>query len=231
MNYRYDLNGTLVAVSRSNLTDGSSSILFAQTNTRGDVVSLYNSSGVVKVNYVYDSWGKLISATDESGNALAENSVGALNAIRYRGYVYDSETGFYYLQSRYYDPETGRFLNADDVDYIGASGSVLGYNAFAYCENNAVNNVDSQGTAFSMFVSMAIGAFLGALGLYMMDVVYNLLMGYRKWWVPCSSTVDYISAAVSGALSMISFKKISTILSGAVSGVTYILNQWTSGKV
>jgi RHS repeat-associated protein len=145
MNYRYDPNGTLVAVSRSNLTDGSSSILFAQTNTRGDVVSLYNSSGVVKVNYVYDSWGKLISATDGNGNALAENSVGSLNSIRYRGYVYDSETGLYYLQSRYYDPEVCRFINSDDVNFIGATGTVSSYNVFAYCENNAVNGEDPTG--------------------------------------------------------------------------------------
>lgn len=176
MNYRYDPNGTLVAVSRSNLTDSSSSILFAQTNTRGDVVSLYNSSGDIKVNYVYDSWGKLISATDGNGNALAENSVGALNAIRYRGYVYDSETGFYYLQSRYYDPETGRFLNADDVNYLGISGDALSYNAFSYCENNPVNDSDPLGyyrlkTAYVAFALDVIITLLGPSFKYGFDII------------------------------------------------------------
>ena len=65
--------------------------------------------------------------------------------MRYRGYYYDTETGFCYLQSRYYDPETGRFLNADDVDYIGYSGKQLSYNIFAYCENNAVCCIDICG--------------------------------------------------------------------------------------
>ena len=69
----------------------------------------------------------------------------AENSVRYRGYVYDQETGLYYLQSRYYDPETGRFLNADDVDYIGYSGEDISYNAFAYCENNAVCGWDPSG--------------------------------------------------------------------------------------
>ena len=95
--------------------------------------------------YTYDSWGKLISVTNASGTALASTNLGVQNSIRYRGYVYDTETGLYYLQSRYYDPETGRFLNADDVNFIGASGNVLGYNAFAYCENNAVNDSDPNG--------------------------------------------------------------------------------------
>lgn len=67
------------------------------------------------------------------------------NPIRYRSYYYDTETGFYYLQSRYYDPETGRFLNADDVDHLGASGMVLSFNLFAYCENNPVNSLDPSG--------------------------------------------------------------------------------------
>ncbi|MGN0536688.1 MAG: RHS repeat-associated core domain-containing protein [Acutalibacteraceae bacterium] len=59
--------------------------------------------------------------------------------------MYDQETGLYYLQSRYYDPETGRFINADDPDYLGLSGTPLSYNAFAYCENNLVNDSDPTG--------------------------------------------------------------------------------------
>ncbi len=73
------------------------------------------------------------------------NTVAVQSSIRYRGYVYDYETGLYYLQSRYYDPEVGRFLNADDVDFIGYSGEQLSYNMFAYCENNVVNGIDMYG--------------------------------------------------------------------------------------
>ncbi len=69
------------------------------------------------VSYYYDSWGKPTSTT-----GTLKASLGALNPFRYRGYIYDEETGFYYLNSRYYDPETGRFINADDVSYLGVEG-------------------------------------------------------------------------------------------------------------
>ena len=62
-----------------------------------------------------------------------------INLFRYRGYVYDTDTGLYYLQSRYYDPKTGRFINADDTAFISSSGTVLSCNIFVYCENNSIN--------------------------------------------------------------------------------------------
>ena len=68
-----------------------------------------------------------------------------LNPLRYRGYYYDTETGFYYLQSRYYDPEIGRWINADDTAYLGADGTPLSYNLFAYCKNNPVMGYDPTG--------------------------------------------------------------------------------------
>ena len=85
-----------------------------------------------------------------------------VNPIRYRGYYYDVETGFYYLRSRYYDPEVGRFINADDIDCLGADGSQLSYNLFAYCFNNPVNMVDGAGnwpklsTIFSVVAVVAV---------------------------------------------------------------------------
>ena len=68
-----------------------------------------------------------------------------MNPFRYRGYYWDSETGFYYLQSRYYDPAIGRFINADDVDYLGAGSNLTSYNLFAYCGNNPVMGYDPTG--------------------------------------------------------------------------------------
>ena len=68
------------------------------------------------------------------------------NPLLYRGYQYDYETGFYYLQSRYYDPSVGRFLNADDTGFLGISGALLGWNLFAYCESAPINKVDIEGT-------------------------------------------------------------------------------------
>lgn len=84
---------------------------------QGDVVGLLNASGSMVVHYTYDPWGKPISVTDGSGTEkTAATFIGNINPLRYRSYYYDSETGFYYLQSRYYDPNISRFLNADSYD-------------------------------------------------------------------------------------------------------------------
>ena len=115
----------------------------------GDGYRKYKTVGTeLKITYSY------------MGDVLRrENTgIGAINPIRYRGYYYDSESGFYYLLSRYYDPETGRFINADDYGYLGASGTVLGYNLFAYCENNPVDSMDPNGY-FAMTVTLTAGAF------------------------------------------------------------------------
>ena len=107
-------------------------------NSQGDVVRIVNSSRSVVASYTYDPWGKIIS----SSGTLAD-----INPLRYRGYYYDSETGFYYLQSRYYDPEIGRFINADSYASTDATG-LLSTNMFAYCENNPVMRVDPTGELF-----------------------------------------------------------------------------------
>ena len=106
---------------------------------------LLDGQGNCVVEYTYDAWGKVLSKTGSMAGTLGND-----NPLRYRGYYYDQETGFYYLQSRYYDPATGRFINADDVSFLGASGTALSYNLFAYCENNPMNNIDLNGyLAFS----------------------------------------------------------------------------------
>ncbi len=197
LNYRYDTDGNLVAVSSYNISTEAVNILYAQTNTRGDVIALYDGNGDIRTVYTYDSWGKLISVTDGEGNALSANKLGSLNSIRYRGYVYDSETGLYYLQSRYYDPETGRFLNADDVNFIGYSGEQLSYNTFAYCENNPINKLDQTGTigtplqwAFSI---------LGAIvGLPFGKWLANRLGYYSGWRYTAIRAAAVVGGAVLG---------------------------------
>ena len=166
----------MLSVSSYNISSGATNILYAQTNTRGDVIALYNGDGDVKTVYTYDSWGKLISVTDGEGNALGANKLGNLNSIRYRGYVYDSETGLYYLQSRYYDPEVGRFLNADSVDYIGYSDSVISYNMFAYCENNAVNRIDETGTFAGFAPLIAVGKTIGVSFPIVLAAIFSIIL-------------------------------------------------------
>ncbi len=106
-------------------------------NLQGDVVKLVTESGAVAASYEYDAWGKILS----SSGSKAE-----INPLRYRGYYYDTETGFYYLQSRYYDPVTHRFINADAPEYSEiAADSLDDTNLFAYCSNNPVMRVDETG--------------------------------------------------------------------------------------
>ena len=97
---------------------------------------MVDADGTVVANYSYDPYGNIISATGD----LVE-----ISPLRYRGYYYDSDSGLYYVSSRYYDPAIGRFINADS--YVSTGESLLGYNTFAYCNNNPVNYHDSTGNA------------------------------------------------------------------------------------
>ena len=105
-------------------------------NLQGDVVGLLDNAGTLVVEYKYDAWGKMIVTT---GSLAA--TLGACNPFRYRGYVYDEETGLYYLRSRYYNPVVGRFVNEDGAIIPG----LLSTNMFAYCSNNPLSLVDTSG--------------------------------------------------------------------------------------
>ena len=107
-------------------------------NLQGDVVGLVDKTGTTMVTYKYDVWGKPESTTGPMATTL-----GVANPFRYRGYYYDTESGFYYLQSRYYDPEVGRFLNADS--YVQTGQGLTGLNMYLYCGNNPVTNQDPLG--------------------------------------------------------------------------------------
>lgn len=114
------------------------------TNLQGDIISLLNSDGSVYANYTYDAFGKILSMTHADGsNVTSWMDVAMVNPLRYRGYVYDDELSLYYLQSRYYDPETGRFVNADVI--IGSNGDQISNNLYNYCSNNFVLVSDPSG--------------------------------------------------------------------------------------
>lgn len=96
------------------------------------------------VEYKYDAWGKCKVFNADGTENARESFIGNVNPIRYRGYYYDVETKLYYLQSRYYDPEIGRFISPDSAEYLNI-GSFVGMNLYAYCGNNPVMNVDFDG--------------------------------------------------------------------------------------
>ena len=133
--YVYDANGQPVGMKYNGVQ------YWYQKNMQGDVVRILNASGAEVVSYAYDAWGKVLSV---SGSL--SSTVGAANPFRYRGYYYDTETGWYYLNTRYYDPNVGRFLSPDTI--LGANGGLLGYNLYAYCNNNPVMFADPSGMCY-----------------------------------------------------------------------------------
>lgn len=113
---------------------------YFEKNKQGDVIGLLDTKGKELVKYSYDAWGNIVDVSYENETALK------LNHITYRGYYKDNESGFYYLQSRYYDSETGRFINADDVKILGIKDtSIYKDNLYCYCNNNVVNCTDPNG--------------------------------------------------------------------------------------
>ena len=131
LEFAYDASGTPMTVTLDGV------IYYYLTNIQGDVVSIVDGNGTLVTHYTYDAWGRPLSSS------VSTNSIAGLNPLRYRGYVYDQETELYYLQSRYYNPEIGRFLNADG--YVATGQGLMGHNMFAYCGNNPVNRRDASG--------------------------------------------------------------------------------------
>lgn len=148
--FSYDANGNAVAVNYNGTYD------YYVRNGQNDVIRLIDGSNNAVVEYTYDSWGRLLSCTGSLASTL-----GTQNPFRYRGYVYDTETGLYYLQTRYYDPEVGRFINADV--YVSTGQGVLGNNMYLYCGNNPVVRADDEGGFWNIVIGAVVGAALGAL--------------------------------------------------------------------
>ncbi len=120
-------------------------------NQQGDVIAIVDSSGNVAVQYRYNAWG---SQTSQTLSGTSGSKLYQYNALKYRGYYYDAETGFYYVSSRYYDPEIGRFISADG-EISGVGGDIRGYNLYAYCMNNPVNMSDPTGN-WPRWISVAV---------------------------------------------------------------------------
>ena len=139
---------------------------FYLKNAQGDVTGLVDSSGTQVVAYTYDAWGNPLTTTGTMADTL-----GKLNPFRYRGYVYDTETGLYYLQSRYYNPETGRFINADAPEtLLKAYETALQYNLFAYCWNKPVSLCDPDGY---WALALAGGGYLASAGIFGVSNSWN----------------------------------------------------------
>ena len=118
-----------------------------EKNLQGDVVAVYGNDGTLYSTYAYDAWGNQTTTVHNPG--------GMSSPFGYRGYYYDGDLGLYYLQSRYYDPATGRFISPDDMSYLGANGDIPGYNLYAYCSNNPIMYTDPRGHFISSLLYLA----------------------------------------------------------------------------
>ena len=160
LDFIYDESGRPFALKYS--TNGTSfQTYYYVLNLQGDVVKLIQANGHVVAQYTYDAWGKIL----DSGGNLAE-----INPLRYRGYYYDNETGFYYLQSRYYDPANRRFISADV--YASTGQGFVGTNMFAYCVNNPVFLTDEDGNfAIAIGIGAAVEAICGGVAAAGLGIV------------------------------------------------------------
>ena len=145
-------------------------------NLQGDVTAILDSNGAVVAVYTYSAWGVNVSVKDADGNRIdLKSHVAHLNPFRYRGYMYDEETGYYYLRSRYYNPEMGRFLNADG--YVSTGVGLDGYNMFAYCNNSPVMYCDKTGR---FPVLAAIGIAVCLVGVLLIPSDVDQTSNYQK---------------------------------------------------
>ena len=158
--YLYDADGSPIGMQYRNSLYGKGQFdtYWFEKNLQGDVVAVYNQAGTKLIEYTYDAWGNSSVTYYNSG----ASTTATYNPFRYRGYYFDSESGFYYLNSRYYDPAIGRFITADKFSTIKASSFELtDKNLYAYCDNNPVNRTDDGGmfwdTVFDV-VSWAMSA-------------------------------------------------------------------------
>ncbi|MPW26723.1 DNRLRE domain-containing protein [Alkalibaculum sp. M08DMB] len=140
-------------------------------NAQSDIIGIVDGAGEEVVSYTYDSWGKLVSI-----DGSLKDTVGEKNPYRYRGYRYDTETGLYYLQSRYYNAEWGRFVNGDSI--INADINSHNYNVYIYVGNNPINRVDPSGYIIETIIDIA------SIGWSLNDLAKNpswVNLGFLAW--------------------------------------------------
>ena len=230
MIFSYDAQGRPFAVKYSTNNGGSYITYFYALNQQGDVVKIFRSlpsrdsngnliglTEAVYATYTYDAWGNILS---QSG------SMASANPLRYRGYYYDTETGFYYLQSRYYDPATRRFINADVYNSTDSSDAVS-CNMFAYCGNNPTSRSDETGDFWNFIVGAVVGAVVNAVSTAVDAVKEGGLdaLSDGKTWAKIG--VSAATGAINGAVAASGLGMFAQAgISAATSAVGDIANQW-----
>ena len=166
------------------------------TNQMGDVIGITDNTGALIATYTYGAWGEVLATTPATTGNSAQLAIANANPLRYRGYYLDAETGYYYLQSRYYSPSLLRFLSADDYSrpcYV--KDIVSGNNLFSYCYGDPVNNTDRSGTIISAKVKLALfGGIMGFVVQFLSDLIRVYCMD-KNW----SKVPTYVLSVGEGA--------------------------------
>ena len=190
--YYYDGDGTREAI------EYNGNVYYYFYNAQGDVMGLYDNNLNVVVNYTYDSWGNTVSVTGSLASTLGQD-----NPFRYRGYYFDSETGLYYLNSRYYDANTGRFINADAA--IGQIGNIKGSNMFEYAFNNPIMYSDHKGnwpklsTVFTVVAVVATVVAVAAVCVATAGLATVAVAGGGTMLVSTATTTAALSVATTAS--------------------------------
>ena len=197
-------------------------------NTLGDIIAIRDEDGNVVAKYIYDAWGNILH--EEGGMA-------SVNPFRYRGYYYDTETGFYYLQTRYYDPTICRFINADNYELIAELSSVAGQlNLYAYANNNPIMYTDETGcmanwlkwviggVAFAGAIALTV-ATGGALGPVIFGMASSILLGGALSGIGSyANGGDFWEGFANGAADGAMWGGIFALSSATISAVNYFVN-------
>ena len=215
---RYDSEGKPVHMQYN--TDGNE--FYYMLDAQGDVVGLVDGNGKLVVEYSYDAWGNPLSISGSMKDTL-----GKMNPLRYRAYVYDEETGLYYISNRYYNPEMGRFISADTTSVLTMSPTSLNNkNLFAYCDNNPVSRKDSAGGCWISSALLTGGLMLagGVIGAAISAVTSIAVQygseGSVSWG---SVAVAAGSGFVSGAMAASPLNRKWQAAAGAIiSSVSYV---------
>ena len=207
-------------------------------NLQGDVIAIVNKDAQTVARYSYDAWGAVTNAVTYT--ELTDGvDIATINPFRYRGYYYDEEIGLYYLQSRYYNPSTGRFINGDTLLSCDIDKRSLATNAFVYSTNNPINESDYAGNIpWKKIGEVLLGALMGGASQYISDVCQNLsecvLKNYKitnNIWKFRSGIGSYAISVVSGALdAALNIGIWETIGLTIVTTVVKHLVDWLTGK-
>ena len=173
-------------------------------NTLGDIIAIRDDTGNVIARYTYDAWGNHKVYGKNGAVDRSKTSIGNINPFRYRGYYYDTETGFYYLQTRYYDPTICRFINADNYELVAELSQTIGQlNLYAYANNNPIMLTDETGEGF--LATILFGAIIGGLisgGFAIVEQISTNGWNAGNWdWQKIG--VSALGGAVAGGISAV----------------------------